>query len=143
MGTRGWQLCSIVLISAIMPVACGRAGDPTTADDPSGNAPTFAGVLTCPDGEDAGGAGWDYGADPEGFVDDPVAWVRDNARGLEIDLTLSFLESAGDREEVVIATRQDGVVLAFVDFGQDPAGAYFPNEAEACPSSGIEDFNQS
>jgi hypothetical protein len=86
--------------------------------------------------------GWDYGADENGFVDDPAAWVRDNGRGLDKDLTLSFLPTAGDREDVVIATREDGVVIAFVDFGREPPGAYFPIEAEACPSSGLEDFNQ-
>lgn len=135
------MLFSTVLVSVTMLLAC-CGGDPGSPDDATGDVPTFDGVLTCPDGGDVGGVGWDYGADPKGFVDDPAAWVRDNGRGLDEGLTLTLLATAGDREDVVIATRDDGAVLLFVDFGQDAAGAFFPVEGEACPSSGLEDFNQ-
>jgi hypothetical protein len=54
---------------------------------------------------------------------------------------LSFVDRAGDRDDVVVATRDDGVALAFVDFGVDETGRYYPGEAGACPSSGIEYFS--
>jgi hypothetical protein len=108
---------------------------------PTSGPLTFAGELRCPAGEKAGGAIWDYGSDVRGTIVDPTTWVRESATGLDPALKLSFVKEAGDRDNVVLATSADGSVLAFVDFGVDKAGEYFPNDAEACPSSGIEDFN--
>jgi hypothetical protein len=101
----------------------------------------FSGVLECPGGERPGGATWDYGANTKGTIQDPVGWVHDNATGLDPDLVLSFLKNAGDLDNIVIATRLDGVVLAWVRFGLDDTGKYSPQTAEACNESGIQDFN--
>ena len=118
----------------------GSAPTDEPTDPRSASGAGFSGTLTCPAGEDAGSATWDYSANPRGETTDPVAWVRGHARGLGASLTLTFLPTAGELEDVVVATRDDGVALAFVTFGEDDEGRYFPNEAEACPSAGIEDF---
>jgi hypothetical protein len=108
---------------------------------PSRVEPVVEATLECPKGEDAGGVTWDYGAEPRGVTRDAAAWVRTHARGLDIELDVSFLPVAGQRENVVVAATPEGQPLAVVEFGVDDAGRYFPNAAEACPSSGIEDFS--
>jgi hypothetical protein len=55
---------------------------------------------------------------------------------------LSFLEGFRGRtdvlEHVVLAKNEAGSVVAFLEFGRDDEGRYFPNDAEACTSSGIQ-----
>ncbi len=122
-------------------LGCGESTPTNEPTDPlSASRAAFSGTLTCPAGEDVGSATWDYGANPRGQSTDAVAWVRQHARGLGVNLTLTFLTTAGELENVVVATREDGTALAFVTFGKDGEGRYFPTDAEACPSSGIEDF---
>jgi hypothetical protein len=129
-------------LAVIVLSSCRDAVPPIdAAGNPSSQSPSFGGELVCPDGEEAGGAGWDYGPDPRGITRDAVGWVRTHATGIDETLTLALLTKAGDRDNVVVASRPDGTVLAFVDFGVDDRGRYFPGEAEACRSSGIEDFN--
>jgi hypothetical protein len=134
----------VAFVALLMPpllLGCTEAATTNrTADPPSSDAPGFTGSLICPAGEDVGEAFWDYGANPRGETTDVVAWVRTHSRGLDAGLNLTFLPTAGDLRNVVIATGEDGVVLAFVVFGKDARGRFFPNGAEVCPSSGIEDF---
>jgi hypothetical protein len=102
--------------------------------------PHVSSNLSCPDGEEPREAGWDYGADPRGFVTDPVAWVRKHARGLDPGLDVSLIDASADLEDVVVATTPDGTVLAYVDFNKDDTGRYLPVVAKACRASKIEDF---
>jgi hypothetical protein len=104
----------------------------------------FDGAVRCPAGEEDGAAFWDYGANPRGTIDDPIAWTRENAVGLITAVELSFVEeirgSTDVLENVVLARNEDGLVIAFVEFGRDDNGRYFPNSSESCASSGIEEF---
>ncbi len=73
-----------------------------------------------------------------------MRWVQNNAVGLDPDLTLSFVEEFRGRadtlDNVVLVKNNDGLVVAFIEFGRDDAGRYFPNAADVCASAGIEDF---
>jgi hypothetical protein len=131
---------------ATLIASCGdptrqRAGSTSVTVSPD----PFDGVLRCPAGEEAGAGGWDYGANPRGTVDDPIAWTRENAVGLIAGVELSFVEeihgSTDELENVVLAKNEDGLVIAFVEFGRDDNGRYLPNYFESCASSGIEEFS--
>jgi hypothetical protein len=106
---------------------------------------SFEGTVQCQPGEEDGAAFWEYGANPRGTIADPTTWTRRNAVGLDPSLSLSFEEEAGGnvelREDVVLARNEDGAVVAFVEFGRDAEGRYFPNYAEMCASAGIEEFS--
>ena len=118
-----------------------RAGSTSATVSPD----PFDGVLRCPAGEEDGAGGWDYGANPRGTIDDPIAWTRENAVGLVAGVELSFVEeihgSTDVLENVVLAKNEDGLVIAFIEFGRDESGRYFPNYFESCASSGIEEFS--
>lgn len=97
----------------------------------------FDASLVCPGGAEPGGAGWDYGPDPQGITDDPVEWVGDNARGLDPALGLGMGRIPGG---VAVAALRGEQPLAYVEFREDASGRFFPVRATACPESGIEDF---
>ena len=42
--------------------------------------------------------------------------------------------------ETIVVVVRDGAVLAWVEFGRDPRGRYYPNYVEVCASAGIQDF---
>ncbi len=94
----------------------------------------------CPNGHGPEEAAWDYGPDPRGYVGDPVAWVRRNARGLGPEMTLRFVPVTGSLEDIVLVTDARGTPLAYVDFSADATGAYFPVQALLCRGAGIVDF---
>jgi hypothetical protein len=104
----------------------------------------FGGTVQCRPGEDDGAAFWDYGANPRGTIDDPVAWVREETIGLDPTLSLSFMEEfrgeADSLDDVILAKDEHGSVVAFVEFGRDDEARYYPVYAEGCASAGIEDF---
>jgi hypothetical protein len=135
---RGWR--AAVLAASISPiaVACGTSG--VSTPPASSSPPSFSSDLTCSDGHDPGGAGWDYGANPRGVTNDPVEWVRTHARGLDPDLTLSLIDAKQDDLDDLVIAWADGSVQAYIDFNVDEAGRYFPVDALACRASGIEDF---
>jgi hypothetical protein len=133
---------SIVAVVAVCSFAfhtsCG-----TPVRSPNNGTPSpFDGELRCRAGED-GWVGWDYG-DPRGTIEDPIAWVSENAVDLDPDLVLSFVDEIRGPSDVflnaVLATDKNGVVRAFVEFGQDEDGRYFPDQAFVCASSGIQEF---
>jgi hypothetical protein len=99
--------------------------------------------VQCEPGDEAGATHWDYGI-PRGTIDDPIAWVREKAVGLDPTLELSFVDEFRSSTDLlpnlVMATDDDGLVVAFVEFGRDDAGRYFPNHSESCTSSGIREF---
>jgi len=121
---------------------CADPGAPPTGRRSASvdDSPVFDGELGCLPGEEDGAAFWDYGANPKGTIEEPVRWVRTSFVGLDPSLTLTFFEEAGGLDDVVVATNDQGRVIAFVEFGRDDEGRYFPNEAAACASAGIEDF---
>jgi len=134
---------SIVALVAVCSLAFHTAcGSPIRSAN-NGTPSPFDGELRCPAGEKDGWVGWDYGI-PRGTIEDPIDWVRQNAVGLDPALELSFVEEIRGPSDVfpnaVLATNKDGVVLAFVEFGQDENGRYFPNQALLCASTGIEEF---
>ena len=100
----------------------------------------FDGELRCATGDELGAGVWDYGANPRGTIEDPVHWVSSKSVGLRPELTLSFVERVGDREDVVVISEEDGRTLGFVDFARDEDGLYFPVTTESCASSGLHDF---
>ena len=57
---------------------------------------------------------------------------------------LSFVEefrgSADTLDNVVMAKNEDGLVVAFLEFGRDDEGPDFPNQAVVCASAGIQEF---
>ena len=118
--------------------------DPSPVITSSHPPEAFDGELRCPAGEEDGAVTWDYGANPKGRIHDPVRWFRKNAVGLDQRLTLSFVEefrgSADTLDNVVMAKNEDGLVVAFLEFGRDDEGRYFPNEAVVCASAGIQEF---
>lgn len=135
----------LLLFSIVTAAACSeQPKDPTPI---SGSAPepeVFNGELRCPAGEEDGWAGWDYGANPRGTISDPVRWFQENAVGLNPGLALSFVEefrgSVDTLDNVVFAKNDDGLVVAFIEFGRDDEGRYFPSDARMCASAGIEEF---
>ena len=139
-GTAASALASLALL-AFGPVACaGQPRDPSRISESSHAPEAFDGVLRCPAGEEHGEAFWDYGANPRGTIIDPGRWMRKNAVGLDPALALSFVEKVGDLEDVVVVMNNDGLTLAFVEFGRDQRDRFFPNHAESCSSTGIDDF---
>jgi hypothetical protein len=142
---------AVVATIALWAVAsCAERSPVSRADPPPDGSATpsvvapFDGAVQCQPGEEDGAAFWEYGADPQGRIDDPVAWVRENAVGLDPRLTLSFLEEFRGSTDVfpnlVLAKDDEGLVIAFVEFGRDEEGRYFPNYAVMCASAGIEEF---
>jgi hypothetical protein len=127
-------------MAPLMLMGCKGSTPANEQADPPASPAGFSGELDCPAGEEVGDAFWDYSPNPRGQTTDAVAWVRRHADGLDGSLDLTFLPTAGDLEDVVVATGEDGTALAFVAFGKDEGGRYYPTEAKACPSSGIEDF---
>jgi hypothetical protein len=118
--------------------------DPSRVITSSHQPEAFDGELRCPAGDEDGAVMWDYGANPKGRIQDPVRWFRQNAVGLDPKLMLSFLEefrgSADTLDNVVMAKNEDGLVVAFLEFGRDDEGRYFPNQAVVCASAGIQEF---
>jgi hypothetical protein len=45
--------------------------------------------------------------------------MRENAVGMDPSLTLSFVEKVGDLEDLVVVMNEEGLTLAFVEFGRD------------------------
>lgn len=138
----GQRFVGVILL--VMLLGCGDPGATPAVDGSESRPPPFEGAVQCDPGEEDGAAGWDYGANPRGTIDDPVVWMRDNAVGLDAALTLSFVEEVRGEtdilENVVLAATEEGAVVAFVEFGRDERGRYFPNRSEMCASAGIEDF---
>ena len=131
----------VALVTPLLLLGCNESTPSNEPSDPHSASPTaFSGTLTCPAGEEVRAATWDYGPNPRGQTTDAVAWVREHAEGLDERLDLTFLMTAGGLENVVVARQEDGTPLAFVAFGMDAEGRYFPNVSESCPSSGIDDF---
>ena len=97
--------------------------DPSPVIASSHPPEAFDGELRCPAGEEDGAVMWDYGANPKGRIQDPVRWFRKNAVGLDPRLMLSFVEefrgSADTLDHVVMAKNEDGLVVAFLEFGRD------------------------
>jgi hypothetical protein len=133
------------LVAWVFVMACGQPdppspGSPSSVDD---NA-SFEGAVRCQPGEEDGAANWDYGPNPRGTIDDPVAWVREETIGLDPTLSLSFTEEfrgeTDSLDNVVLAKDEHGSVVAFVEFGRDEEGRYYPLYAETCASTGIEEF---
>ena len=118
--------------------------DPSPVIASSHEPEAFDGELRCPAGEEDGAVMWDHGANPKGRIQDPVRWFRKNAVGLDPRLMLSFVEefrgSADTLDNVVMAKNEDGLVVAFLEFGRDDEGRYFPNQAVVCASAGIQEF---
>lgn len=118
--------------------------DPSPVITSSHQPEAFDGELRCQAGEEDGAVTWDYGANPKGRIQDPVRWFREHALGLDPELILSLVEefrgSADTLDDVVLAKNQDGLVVAFIEFGRDDKGRYFPNSAVACTSSGLQEF---
>lgn len=139
--TTGFLLAAVLAVVACADAPQPRSGEPSS---PVSEPPAFDGELRCPAGEEHGAAGWDYGANPKGTIEDPVGWFRNNAVGLDTGLKLSFVEEVRGRSDtlhnVVLAENEDGLVVAFIEFGRDDEGRYLPNYAEACASAGIQDF---
>jgi len=139
---------SAAVVIALITAALGSCADPLRTTGSPARTPLplamFQGRVQCAEGEEDGAAGWDYGANPRGTIEDPVAWVRESAVGLDPALELTFDEQVrGDVDSlhnVVLATNRQGSVVAFVEFGRDDEGRYFPNYAEMCASAGIEEF---
>ena len=130
---------------AMLIASCGDSPRSRVKDTSVTPSPDpFEGTVQCQPDEEDGAQYWDYGANPRGTIDDPVTWVREKTIGLDPYLTLSFVEefraSTDVLENVVLAKDEPGSVVAFVEFGEDDAGRYFPNYAEACASTGIEEF---
>jgi hypothetical protein len=139
-GTAASAVASLALF-AFGPVACaGQPKDPSRISESSQAPEAFDGELRCPIGDEHGEAFWDYGANPRGTIVDPVRWMRKNAVGLDPSLTLSFVEKVGDLEDVVVVMNRGGLALAFVEFGREGNNRFFPNHAESCSSTGIDDF---
>jgi hypothetical protein len=141
-GRRGPVIRDAILVGWLFVMACGQP-DP---DPPSSvsDAVSFEGAVQCQLGEEDGAANWDYGANPRGTIDDPVAWVREETIGLDPTLSLSFIEEfrgqTDSLDNVVLATDEHDSVVAFVEFGLDDEGRYYPLYAETCASAGIEEF---
>jgi hypothetical protein len=138
-------LSGLLAILITTPPACSdppKEPSPVRRSSPESEA--FDGEIRCPAGEQDGAVGWDYGANPKGTIEDPVRWVRNDAVGLDPELTLSFVEEFRGRADtlnnVVLAKNRDGLVIAFIEFGRDDEGRYVPNDAVACASAGIQDF---
>jgi len=140
------------IASLALVVATGFAGscaDPSPPRPPGNESPApsspapFDGRVQCEPGEESGAIHWDYGI-PRGTIDDPVAWVRHHAVGFDPTLELSFVDefrsSTDTLPNLVTAKNSDGLVVAFVEFGRDDAGRYFPNYGEMCASAGIQEF---
>ena len=135
----------VVVVAAYLFGSCGypspprSAGESKTVNDPA----PFDGQVREP-GEADGAIHWDYGANPRGTIDDPIEWVRDNAVGLDPTLELSFVDEFRSSTDIfpnlVMAKHDDGLVVAFVEFGRDGSGRYFPNQSEMCASAGIQEF---
>ena len=124
--------------------ACAQPDPPRRATSSVSDTVPFEGTVRCqPPAEEDGAAYWDYGANPRGTIDDPVAWVREESVGLDPALALSFVEEFRGEEDrldnVVLAKDEHGSVVAFVEFGRDDEGRYYPLYAEACARAGIED----
>jgi hypothetical protein len=135
----------VLAVLVTTPPACSdQPTDPSRISDSSHEPEPFDGEIRCPAGEQVGAVAWDYGANPKGRIEDPVRWVRNNAVGLDPELALSFVEKfrghADTLDNVVFVKNDDGLVVAFIEFGRDDEGRYFPNAAEVCASAGIEDF---
>jgi hypothetical protein len=137
------RLLAILVIT--LPTCSDQPKDDTSPVIRSSHQPeAFDGELRCPAGDEDGAVMWDYGANPKGMIQDPVRWFRQNAVGLDPKLMLSFLEefrgSADTLDNVVMAKNEDGLVVAFLEFGRDDEGRYFPNQAVVCASAGIQEF---
>lgn len=104
----------------------------------------FDGELRCQAGEEDGAVTWDYGANPKGRIQDPVRSFREHALGLDPELILSFVEefrgSADTLDDVVLAKNQDGLVVAFIEFGRDDKDATSRTARLRGTSSGLQEF---
>ena len=133
-----------ILVIALPTCSDQPKDDPSQVITSSHQPEAFDGELRCPAGEEDGAVGWDYGANPKGRIEDPVRWFQNNAVGLDPELMLSFVEefrgSADTLDNVVLAKNEDGLVVAFLEFGRDDEGRYFPNQAVVCASAGIQEF---
>jgi hypothetical protein len=134
---RAIRATSAGLALAMSIASCGEPTRPREGDTSVTPSPDpFDAAVQCRQGEEDGAQYWEYGADPRGTIDDPVTWVREETIGLDPTLTLSFLEEFRGHtdvlENVVLAKDELGSVVAFVEFGNDDQGRYFPNYAEAC-----------
>jgi hypothetical protein len=143
--TRMFAISGALAILITTPPACSDPpNDPSSISRSSHEPEAFDGEIRCPAGEQDGAVGWDYGANPKGRIEDPVRWFQDHAVGLDPELTLSFVEQFRGRadtlDNVVMAKNGDGLVVAFLEFGRDDEGRYFPNDAVVCASAGIQDF---
>jgi hypothetical protein len=134
----------LALVLVALPTCSDRPTDVPPATSTAQQPQAFGGKLQCPAGEDDGAVTWDYGANPKGTIEDPIRWFRDNAVGLDPTLMLSFVEefrgSTDFLDNLLIAKNEDGLVVAFLEFGRDADGRYFPNEALVCASAGIQEF---
>jgi hypothetical protein len=136
---------SAMLVAWVIAMACAQP-DPPPPGSPSSVSDnvSFEGAVECQPGEEDGAAFWDYGANPRGTIHDPVAWVGEETTGLDPTLSLSFMEEfQGETDSlgnVVLAKDEHGSVVAFVEFGRDDEGRYYPLYAETCASTGIEEF---